>query len=449
MNAHDETGSGAMTSAASAAIAHRPLALVNARLIDPKSETQTPGGVLVIDGVIRDLGPQVAAAALPSHAQIIDCSGDVIAPGLIDLCAFVGEPGAEHRETIASATAAAAAGGVTTIVARPDTNPPVDDPAVVDFLLRRARDTGRVRVLPAAALTKGLEGFDVAEVGLLIDAGAVAFTDAAKSVKNARVMRRALAYAKDFDALVIHHLEDPDLAAEGVMNEGELALRLGLPGIPREAETIMLDRDMRLVDLTGARYHAAIISTAASVDVIRKAKASGLPVTCGTSINHLTLNENDIGDYRTFLKLAPPLRHENDRRALVEALAEGVIDVIVSDHNPQDVETKRLPFAEAENGAIGLETMLSAALRLVHAGDLSLPRLIAALALRPAEILRLPQGRLAVGAPADLIRFDPDEPYVVERGKLHSRCKNTPLDEARMQGRVKLAMVEGAIAFQA
>ncbi len=438
-----------MTSLSSPAIAHQPFALTNARLVDPFLEKESFGGVLLIDGMIRDLGPEVTAAALPSHAQIIDCGGDVVAPGLVDLSAFVGEPGAEHRETIATATAAAAAGGVTTIVARPDTNPPVDEPAVVDFVLRRARDTGRVRVLPAAALTKGLQGSDIAEVGLLLEAGAVAFTDAARSVANAQVMRRAMAYAKDFNALIIHHLEDPDLASEGVMNEGELALRLGLPGIPREAETIMLERDMRLVALTGARYHAAIVSTAVSLDIIRKAKAAGLPVTCGTSINHLTLNENDIGDYRTFLKLAPPLRHEDDRRALVEALAEGVIDVIVSDHNPQDVETKRLPFAEAENGAIGLETMLSAGLRLVHGGDVSLPRLLAAMAARPAEILGLPQGRLAIGAPADLIRFDPDEPYIVDPAKLHSRCKNTPFDEARLQGRVKLTLVGGEVVWQA
>ena len=438
-----------MNTLSSPAIAHQPFALVNGRLVDPVLKKESIGGVLVIDGMIRDLGPEIAAQTLPSHAHVIDCGGDVVAPGLIDFSAFVGEPGAEHRETIATASAAAAAGGVTTIIARPDTNPPIDDPAVVDFLLRRARDTGKVRVLPAAALTRALKGVDIAEVGLLVEAGAVAFTDAARSVSNARVMRRAMAYAKDFDALIIHHLEDPDLASEGVMNEGELALRLGLPGIPREAETIMLERDMRLVALTGARYHAAIVSTAASLDIIRRAKAAGLPVTCGTSINHLTLNENDIGDYRTFLKLAPPLRHEDDRRALVEALAEGLVDVIVSDHNPQDVETKRLPFAEAENGAIGLETMLSAGLRLVHAGDVTLPCLLAALSSRPAEILRLPQGRLAIGTPADLIRFDPDEPYVVDPAKLHSRCKNTPFDEARMQGRVKLTLVAGEIVHQA
>ncbi len=437
-----------MKTMSSPSIAHQPLALVNGRLIDPVRATQTPGGVLILDGIIRDLGPAIVAEALPSHAQVIDCGGDIIAPGLIDMCAFVGEPGAEHRETIATATQAAAAGGVTTIVARPDTNPPVDEPAVVDFLLRRARDTGHVRVLPAAALTKGLRGVEIAEIGLLKEAGAIAFSDATRSVRNAQVMRRVMAYARDFGALVIHYAQDPDLAAEGVINEGEFATRLGLAGIPGEAEAIMLDRDIRLVKLTGARYHAALVSTSLSLDAIRAAKAAGLPVTCATSINHLTLNENDIGDYRTFLKLMPPLRHEDERRALVEALAEGLIDVIVSDHNPQDVETKRLPFAEAENGAIGLETMLSAGLRLVHAGEVTLPRLLAAMSSRPAEILGLPQGRLAIGAPADLISFDPDEPYVLDPAKLHSRCKNTPFDEARMQGRVKLTIVAGEIVWE-
>jgi dihydroorotase len=437
-----------MKTLSSPSIAHQPLALVNGRLLDSATGKETRGGVLVIDGVIRDLGSTVIEANLPPHAQAIDCAGDVIAPGLIDMCAFVGEPGAEHRETIATATAAAAAGGVTTILARPDTNPPVDEPAVVDFLLRRARDTGQVRVLPVAALTKGLNGVEIAEIGLLKEAGAIAFSDAAKSLRNAQVMRRVMAYARDFGALVIHHTEDPDLAGEGVMNEGELATRLGLTGIPREAEAIMLDRDIRLVALTGARYHAALVSTRLSLEAIRAAKAAGLPITCATSINHLTLNENDIGDYRTFLKLTPPLRAEDERHALVEALAEGLIDVIVSDHNPQDVETKRLPFSEAEYGAIGLETMLSAGLRLVHSGEVPLARLLSAMSSRPAEILGLPQGRLKVGAPADLIRFDPDEPYVLDPMKLHSRSKNTPFDDAKMQGRVKLTVVAGQVVWE-
>jgi dihydroorotase len=436
------------TSIFSPSIAHQPLALVNARLIDPEAATETKGGVLVTDGFISDLGPGVTAESLPPHALIVDCAGDMVAPGLIDMRAFLGEPGAEYRETIASATAAAAAGGITTILMRPDTTPPVDEAAVVDFLLRRARDTGRVRVLLSAALTKGLQGLEIAEIGLLQQAGAIAFSDGARSVRNSQVMRRALAYASDFNALIIHYAEDPDLSAGGVMNEGEFASRLGLSGIPREAEAIMLDRDMRLVNLTQARYHAALVTTVLSVDIIKKAKASGLPVTCATSINHLTLNENDIGDYRTFLKLAPPLRHENERRALVEALSEGVIDILVSDHNPQDVETKRLPFAEAEDGAIGLETMLSAGLRLVASGEVSLFRLLHAMSTKPAEVLGLPQGRLAKGAPADLIRFDPAEPYIVDKNKLHSRSKNTPFDDARMEGRVKLTVVGGKIVHE-
>ncbi|MCX7899092.1 MAG: dihydroorotase, partial [Methylocystis sp.] len=381
-----------------------PLFFANARLVDPASGTETRGALLVQNGAIADFGVGLTA---PEGAHVIDCGGDVLAPGLIDMQAFVGEPGAEHRETIATATAAAAAGGVTTLVATSATLPAVDDPAVVDFVLRRARDTGRVRVLPMAALTKGREGKEIAELGLLKQAGAVAFFDGARSVANALVMRRAMTYARDFDALVVHFTQDADLVGAGVMNEGELAQRLGLAGAPREAEAIVIDRDLRLVALTGARYHAAIVSTTMSLDALRAAKSLGLPVSCGASINHLTLNENDIGDYRSFLKLRPPLRHEDERKALVAALAEGLIDVIVSDHDPQDVETKRLPFAEAEYGAVGIETMLAAGLRLVHQGDVTLTRLLAAMSSRPAEILGLPQGRLARGAPADLIRFDP------------------------------------------
>ena len=425
------------------------LALVDALLVDPAAGTQTRGGVLIEQGFIRQVGSNVTASSLPGGVRTIDCRGDVVAPGLIDMHAFVGEPGAEYRETIATATAAAAAGGVTSILALPNTNPPVDDPAVVDFLLRRARDTGRVRILPSAALTKGLRGEDISELGLLLQAGAVAFSEGSRSIRSARILRRAMVYARDFDALVIHYAEDHDLVGEGVMNEGEFASRLGLMGIPREAETIILERDMQLVALTGARYHAALISTAASLEIIRKAKDRGLPVTCAVSINHLTLNENDIGDYRTFLKLSPPLRCEADRLALVEGVATGLVDAIVSDHNPQDVEVKRLPFAECEPGAIGIETMLSAALRLVTAGHVDLPRLLKAMSTRPAEILRVPQGRLEAGAPADLIRFDPEEPYVVDPLKLKSRCKNTPFDAARMEGRVKLTLVAGEIVFEA
>ncbi|MGO9757542.1 MAG: dihydroorotase [Roseiarcus sp.] len=426
----------------------RPCALVNARLIDPASGAESRGGCLVIGGLIAGLGATMTRDSAPAEARIVDCAGDVVAPGLIDLRAFIGEPGAEHRETIATASAAAAAGGVTTILARPDTSPVVDEPAVVDFILRRARDTAKVRVLPCAALTRGLAGREIAEIGLLAEAGAVAFSNGRISVANAPVMRRVLTYARDFGALVMHYCEDRDLAGEGVMAEGERASRLGLPGVPREAETIALDRDLRLIALTKTRYHAAFVSNALSLEAMARAKGAGLAVTCGVSINHLTLNETDVGDYRTFLKLAPPLRPEAERLALVAALADGLIDVVVSDHDPQDVETKRLPFAEAEAGAIGLETMLSAGLRLVSAGQIGLPRLLRAMSTRPAEILGLPSGRLSPGAPADLIRFDPDEPFVLDPATLHSRCRNTPFDQARMEGRVKLTMVAGRIAHE-
>jgi dihydroorotase len=422
----------------------RPLLVTNARLIDPATGMDTIGSLFAEGGVIREVG-HLDASPPPEGARVVDARGRVLAPGLIDLRAFVGEPGAEHRETFASASRAAAAGGVTTVVTMPDTNPPVDDPAVVDFVLRRARDTSAVRMLPAAALTKGLHGREMTEIGLLKLAGAVFVTDGARSVTNAQVLRRALTYARDFDALIVHHAEDPDLVGDGVMNEGELSSRLGLLGVPREAETTMLERDMRLVRLTGGRYHAAMLSCADSVAIMQRAKAEGLRVTCGVSINSLTLNENDVGPYRTFLKLSPPLRHEDDRLAVVEGVASGVIDVIVSDHNPQDVETKRLPFAECADGAIGLETMLAAGLRLVHSGDIELPRLLAAMSSRPAEILGLPQGRLARGAPADLILFDPDEPYVLDPADLHSLSKNTPFDGARLQGRVHLTVMAGKV----
>lgn len=419
----------------------RPVLLKNALLVDPLSVRMGKGSLLFEDGVILELFWNELSPSVPPGTNIIDCEGHVLAPGLVDLRVFVGEPGFEHRETLRTASEAAFAGGVTSFVMMPDTNPAVDDPAIVDFIQRRARDKACMSIYPAAALTKGLKGQDLTQIGLLQEAGALAFTDGARSITNAGLMRRIMTYARDFDALIMHHVEDPDLIGEGVMNEGELASRLGLMSSPREAETIMLERDLRLVRLTGARYHAALISCRDSVDIMRRAKQDGLNVTCGVSINHLTLNENDIGDYRTFLRLSPPLRHEQDRLSLVDALQEGVIDVIVSDHNPQDVETKRLPFSEAADGALGLETLLSAALRLFHNGDISLPRLWQALSLKPANLLGLSCGRLAKGAPADLVLFDPHEAYVLDKRTMKSRSKNSPFDEARLEGRVKHVFV--------
>ena len=426
----------------------RPLLLANARIVDPSRDLDFPGDLLIAEGVIREAKRGIHAAGVPEGTEIVDCNGQLVAPGLIDMRAFIGEPGAEYRETLASASEAAAAGGVTTIVCQPDTDPVIDDPAIVDFVLRRARDTAIVHVQPMAALTKGLEGAELAEIGLLKAAGAVAFTDGAKSIVNAQVMRRALTYAGDFDALVVHHTEDPNLVGDGVMNEGELAARLGLFGIPKAAETIMLERDMNLVALGRARYHAASITCAESLAVLRRAKDAGLAVTASASVNHLTLNEIDIGAYRTFFKVSPPLRAEGDRLALVEALRAGLLDVVMSDHNPQDVETKRLPFAEAAPGAIGLETMLVAGLRLVHSGDLTLVTLLKAMSSRPAELLGLPGGTLRAGAPADVIVVDVDMPWVLDPDELKSKCKNTPFDEARLQGRVMRTIVAGRTVYQ-
>jgi dihydroorotase len=426
----------------------RPILLANARIVDPSRDLDFPGDLLIADGVIREAKRGIHAAGVPEGTEVVDCDGRLVAPGLIDMRAFIGEPGAEYRETLASASEAAAAGGVTTIVCQPDTNPVIDDPAIVDFVLRRARDTAIVHVHPMAALTKGLEGRELAEIGLLKAAGALAFTDGVKSVTNAQVMRRALTYAGDFDALVVHHTEDPDLVGDGVMNEGEFAARLGLFGIPKAAETVMLERDMRLVALSGARYHAASITCPESLEVLRRAKDSGLSVSAAASVNHLTLNEVDIGAYRTFFKMSPPLRAEGDRVALVAALADGLLDVIMSDHNPQDVETKRLPFAEAAPGAIGIETMFAAGLRLVHNGDLKLTTLLKAMSTRPAELLGLPGGTLKPGAPADVIVADIDRPWVLDPDKLKSKCKNTPFDEARLQGRVMRTIVAGRTVYQ-
>jgi dihydroorotase len=425
--------------------ADRPLYLRNARLINPATRLDAPGDCLIERGVIAALGEDCAVSRLPPGTEIVDCAGRVLAPGLIDMRVFVGEPGFEHRETIKSAGRAAAAGGVTTIVMMPDTDPVIDEPALVDFVLRRARDESPVRVVPMAALTKRLQGREMAEIGLLMRTGAAAFTTGRHSITDAQVLRRTLTYARDFDALVVHHVEDPTLVGDGVMNEGETASRLGLVGIPTAAETIPLERDMRLVALSGARYHAALISCADSIEVIRAAKARGLPVTCGVSIANLTLNENDIGDYRTFFKMAPPLRSEDDRMACVDALADGTIDVVVSNHDPQHVETKRYPFAEAENGAIGLETLLPAALRLVHAGDVDLVTVLKAMTSTPADLLKLPQGRLQVGAPGDVVVIDLDEAWVLEEDMIRSRSKNSPFERARFEGRVTTTIVAGRI----
>ena len=424
----------------------KPTVLINARVIDPSSGRDEPGGLLVEDGVIVDIGTQFRRNA-PAGYEVIDCQGHILAPGLVDMQVFTGEPGAEHRETLHTASRAAAAGGVTTMIVMPDTKPVIDQVALVDFTLRRARDNAIVNIHPMAAMTMGLAGDEMTEIGLLKRAGAIAFSNGKHSVMNTRVMYQVLQYSRDFDALIAHFAEDAYLAGSGSMNAGELATRLGLTGVPKVAETIILDRDLRLVELTGARYHAPTISCAESVAAVRQARARGLNVTCGVSINHLTLNENDVVPYRTFYKMRQPLRGEDDRAAMVRAVQNGDIDVIVSSHDPQDADTKRRPFAEAADGAVGLETMLSAAMRLHLGGDADLKVLLRAMTSAPADLLGLKSGRLMKGAPADLVIFDGHAPWVVNRDDLNSRSKNSPFDESKMQGRVLRTLVAGRTVY--
>ena len=421
-------------------------AYLNAHLVAPQQGLNGIGGVLIEDGRILAAGPQVTREMVGVATQVTDCKGKLLIPGLIDMRVFTGEPGSEYRETLASASEAAAAGGVTTMIVMPNTQPVIDDAAIVDYILRLARDTALVRVAPMAAITKGLNGELMCEIGLVKAAGAVAVTDATKAVSNANMFRRALMYARDFDMLVVQHVEEPTLAS-GVMNSGEAASKLGLAGISPMAEVILLERDLRLVEMTGARYHAAQISCAASVEVMRNAKARGLPVSCGVSINHLVLNENDIGAYRTFFKLSPPLRDENHRRALVAGVADGTIDVIVSSHDPQSDDTKRLPFAEAAFGAIGLETMLSAALSLYHNDNMPLDRLVAAMSQVPAKLLGLEAGRLEAGAPADLTLVDLNLSWKVDAARLCSRSKNSPFERRTLEGRAVETVVAGKTVY--
>lgn len=421
-------------------------AFVNARLLDPASGYDQPGNLLVEDGKIVDLGPELFKDGVPEGVETVECGGKVLCPGLVDMRVFTGEPGAEHRETLALTSQAAAAGGVTTVIVMPNTDPVIDDVALVDFMERRARDTAIVNVHPMAALTKGLKGQEMTEIGLLKEAGAVAFTDGDKAVANAQVVRRAMSYAKLFDALLVQHAEEPSLSS-GVMHEGELSSRWGLTGIPAAAETIMIERDLRLMELTGGRLHIGQISCEASVEIIRAAKNRGLPVTCGVSAAHLQLNELDIQGYRTFFKLSPPLRSEQDRQALVAGLADGTIDVIVSGHDPQDADVKRRPFEEANFGAIGLETLLAAGLALVHSGDVPLARLLDTMTHVPADLLGLGTGRLAAGLPADLILIDTDMPWQLKPEALKSVSKNTPFEDRRFQGRVLRTIVGGRMVF--
>ncbi|MDE1930444.1 MAG: dihydroorotase [Alphaproteobacteria bacterium] len=419
----------------------------NARLLDPASGVDRAGDLLAENGRIAALGPNLARDGLGADVHVIDCAGSCLAPGVIDMRVQLREPGDEHQETLATGAEAAVAGGVTTMAMLPNTMPVIDDHALVEFVGRRSRELGRTTIRTYAAATKGLQGRELTEYGLLAEAGAVAFTDGVRAIADASVMRRALSYASTFDLLIVQHPEEPSLSAGGAMNAGEIATRLGLSGITPAAETIMVERDLRLAEITGGRYHAAHLSTAGAIDAVRQAKARGLAVTCDTAPHYFALNETAVGDYRTFAKVSPPLRSEEDRRAVIEGLKDGTIDAIASDHSPQDQESKRLPFASAEPGIVGLETLLPLSLELYHNGSLNLLQVVRALTQRPAEILRLPGGNLKPGAPADLTIFDLDRPWRIDVAALHSKCKNAPYDHRPVQGKVTRTVVGGRTVF--
>ena len=418
----------------------------NARLIDPETGTDAVGWVRIENGQISDVSYDALANTVKGTR--IDCSGKCLAPGIVDIGVKVCEPGERHKESYRSAGLAAAAGGVTTMVTRPDTDPSIDSPEILEFVTRRANQAAPVNVVPMAALTKGRQGREMTEIGFLMDAGAVAFTDCDHVVTDTKVFSRALTYARSLGALVIAHVQEPVLSQGAAVTSGKFASLRGLPAVSPMAERMGLDRDIALIEMTGARYHADQITTARALPALERAKRNGLDITAGVSIHHLTLNEFDVADYRTFFKVKPPLRAEDDRLAVVEAVASGLIDPMSSMHTPQDEESKRLPFEEAASGAVALETLLPAAMRLYHAGQLDLPALFRAMSLNPAKRLGLPGGRLQAGAPADLVLFDPDAPFVMDRTTLKSKSKNTPFDGQRMQGKVIATYVAGQPVFE-
>lgn len=425
----------------------------DARLIDPEAGTDAPGHLLVQGDRIVETFPEHVEfdelfRARDIAPQIVDCGGKCLAPGIVDIGVKVCEPGERHKESYKTAGLAAAAGGVTTIVTRPDTTPAIDSPEILEFVTRRAQADAPVNVVPMAALTKGRDGREMTEIGFLMDAGAVAFTDCDHVVADTKVFSRALTYASSLGALVIAHPQDPGLSAGAAATSGKFASLRGLPAVSPMAERMGLDRDIALIEMTGARYHADQITTARALPALERAKANGLDITAGVSIHHLTLNELDVADYRTFFKVKPPLRSEDDRMAVIAAVQSGLIDVISSMHTPQDEESKRLPFEEAASGAVALETLLPAAMRLYHADLLELPTLFRALSLNPARRLGLPGGRLAAGAPADLVLFDPNVPFVMDRTTLRSKSRNTPFDGQRMQGRVLTTYVAGRQVYR-
>jgi len=424
---------------------NKPILFKNALLIDPKNEREFIGSILTRDGNICEIFDTPDPNYSISDCEIIDCNNNTLSPGLIDMWVFVGEPGYEHIETIVDISDAAKTSGVTSIACRPDTNPIVDEAELVEYIKRKSIDKSEVNIYPIAALTKKHGGETMTEMGSLIEAGALGFSDAYNFNNNTNVLKNAFTYASNYDALILQN-SNSDLDKYGVVNESELSMRLGLPGVPKISEAISLERELMIAEYAANKYHSICISTRESYEIIKRYKDLLSSVTCGISINNLKLNENDIGTYRTFFKVRPLLRSEADRSFLLEHISNDIIDVITSNHDPQGTESKRLPFEEAEYGAVGIETLLSASLSLYHEGHISLPKLIKKLTYNPAKILNLDNiGSLEVGKKADLILFDKDIPWVLDADNLKTKCKNTTFENQKMQGKVLLTMVGGNI----
>ena len=423
--------------------------LINARIIDPKNQMDEIGGLIIdINGKIKAVGKKVANGNLPTGAEKIDLKRQILIPGIVDMRVFVGEPGYEYKENFRTLSNAALSGGVTSVVSMPNTSPVIDNVSMVDFLKRRGRDKSKINIYPAASLTKNIEGKQMTEFGLLKRKGVIAFTDGLKTVQNPQVMSRIMNYAGESGALIMQHAEDNILSAGGLINEGEISTRLGLKGIPFLAEKIIVERDLSFLEEYHCRYHISQISSGKTLSTIKRAKEEGKIFSTGVSINNLSLNENDIGDFKTFLKLSPPLRTEKDRLSLINAIDEGLIEVIVSDHKPEDEESKRLTFAQAATGATGIETLLPLALELFHNGSLKLNKIIASITSNPAKILGIDKGSLQIGGDADLCVFDINKPWVVNKAKLLSKSKNTPIENRKLQGQIIKTFIKGEMAFE-
>ena len=421
---------------------------LNANIIDPQNSIDEIGGLIVNEnGKIDGIGKKVNTNNIPSREKYIDLKGNYIFPGLVDMRVFVGEPGFEYKENFRTLSNAALSGGVTSVVTMPNTNPVVDNVSIVDFLKRRGRDKSKINIFPTASLTINSEGTNMTEFGLLQNKGIIAFTDGTKTIQNTRIMSRIMNSARDLNSLILQHAEDYELSKNGMINDGIIATKLGLQGIPELAEIIIIERDLALLENFKCRYHISQISSAKSVEIIKN-KKENLQFSCGVSVNNLSLNENDIGDFRTFLKLSPPLRTEDDRSALVRGLSDGTIDVIVSDHKPEDEEQKRLTFAQAETGASGIETLLSLSLEHYHNGSLKLETIIKALTSNPAKILQINKGNLSIGSDADFCIVDLNKPWIVKKENLYSKSKNTSIENKKLQGKVMNTFVKGEELFK-